>query len=63
MTDVGVLIKAVDQQHGDLRTRIDLLRESPGVRFYPAGYKHPTRMNGCGRASRCHASFDKAERR
>jgi hypothetical protein len=63
MSTVAVLIKDVDQQYGDLRTRIELLRESSGVRFYPAGYKHPTRMNGCGRSSRCHASFDKTERR
>jgi hypothetical protein len=63
MSTVAVRIKDVDPQYGDLRIRIELLREGPGVRLYPAGYKHPTRMNGCGRSARCHASFDKTERR
>ncbi len=57
MPTVAVLIKDVSQHYGDLKTRIELLRERLGSHFYPAGYKHSTRMNGCGRASRCHASL------
>jgi len=63
MSTVAVRIKDVDQQCGDLRNRIELLREGPGVRLYPAGCKHPPRMKGCGRFARCQASFDETERR